>query len=122
VNREDRKKQLVAEGALHRAELFLAKDAIRSGMRPESLAHGAVQQLAATASAVLRNRGIGSLPVTGVQLQALLPLLMSGLSALAEKKSLRKAVLGVTLLAGIAGIAAAAISRNNGAMPPRQDR
>ncbi|RJF97161.1 hypothetical protein D3871_00395 [Noviherbaspirillum saxi] len=113
---------MIAEGALHRAELLLAKDTVRTGLRPVSLARSAVQQLTATASTSLRNRGVGSVLGTDSNLHALLPLLMSGLSALAEKKSLRKAMLGATLLLGAAGIAAAAMARRNGSAHSDQDR
>ena len=46
VKQEERKKQLIAQGALHRAEIMMAKDTVRTGLRPQALARGAAEQLA----------------------------------------------------------------------------
>lgn len=105
MNSADRKKQLIAQGAVYRAEVLHAKQMTHASLHPDSLARSALNQLAVIALSVFRNR-IGANPA-GAGMQALLPLLFSAASALSGKKSLLKRVLRGTLIAGGAAAAAA---------------
>jgi hypothetical protein len=115
MTQEERKKQLIAQGALHRAEIVMAKDSVRTGLRPDALARGAMQQLAISAYSAFRQQGSGSsagLPID--RLQTALPLLIaavSGLSRFASRKSVLKTLLGSILAAGVTAAVTAAVSR-----------
>lgn len=103
LNRSDRKKHLIAQGAIYRAEVMLAKQAVQDGLRPETIARNAVHQAMLVGLAALKTRNIGGLP--GINLQNLLPLAMSGVSALSKNKALVKVVLRGAVVAGsVAGV------------------
>lgn len=103
VNRTDRKKQLIAEGALYRAEVMLAKQEMQASLRPESIAKSALQQAALIGFAALKTRHIAGLP--GINLQTVLPLAMRGISALSKNKPLAKIILrGAIIAGGVAGL------------------
>ena len=103
LNRTDRKKQLIAEGAVYRAEVMFAKQAVQSSLRPETIARNALHHAILVGMAALKTRNIAGLP--GVNLQSLLPVAMSGISALSKNKALVKVVLRGAVIAGsVAGI------------------
>ncbi len=105
MNRADRKKQLIAQGAVYRAEVILAKQAMQVSLQPDSLAKSALHQIALAAFSLLKNRGAAALP--GVNLQTVVPLVMAGVSALSKRKDLVKPVLRGALVAGaVAGVVA----------------
>lgn len=108
MNREDRKKQLIAQGAVYRAEVLLAKETAAAGLRPDTLARSVLHQAAIAALAAFRG-GSGSLP--GVNLQTLLPIVMGGISALSKRKSLLKTIARGAVFAGAAAGVAALVSR-----------
>jgi hypothetical protein len=102
-NSADRKKNLIAQGALYRAEVLHATQMTRAGLRPDSLARGALQQLAGVALSMFSKRagGVG----LGSGAQALLPLLLSAAPVLLRNKSLWKpAWRGTLIAAGVAAI------------------
>jgi len=110
MNREQRKRQLIAQGAIYRAEVLLAKQAAEESLRPDTLARSVLQQGAAAVIAAFRGSngdGIGA----GVNLQTLLPLLMGGLSALSKHQSLLKTIVRGAAFAGTAASLAALVSR-----------
>ncbi|RZI44305.1 hypothetical protein EGT07_02450 [Herbaspirillum sp. HC18] len=109
MNREDRKKQLIAQGAVYRAEVLLAREAAEASLRPDSIARSVLQQAAILAIAVIRNRNIAGLP--GLNLQTLLPLVMTGVSALSRHRSLLKTILRGAALAGTAAGVAALVAK-----------
>jgi hypothetical protein len=112
VNQEERKKQLIAQGALYRAEIMMAKDAIRTGLRPQALVRGAIEQLAMSLYSAFRNQGGAGLPIG--RLQTALPLLItaaSGLMKFTSRKSFLKTVLSSILAAGVTAAVSAAVSR-----------
>jgi hypothetical protein len=118
VNRNERKKHLIAEGAIYRAEVMLSKQALQDSLQPESLARGALHQLALGALSMLARRG--GLP--GVKLQTLLPLAVTAIGALAKRKWLLKIVLRGAALAGVTAGVAVLVSRKkraqeDGSMP-----
>jgi hypothetical protein len=96
----DRKKMLIAQGALFRAEIMHAKEVTRAGLRPDSLARGALSHIGLAALAALKSRGGPS--VAGVNVQSLLPLVITGISLLSKNPSLKPALRG-----GLAAAAAA---------------
>lgn len=79
--RADRKKQLIAQGAIHRVELLLSRHTVQHSLQPESLARRALQHIPGVAFAAFRNRNLDGI---GINLQTMLPLLMSGVSVLAK--------------------------------------
>lgn len=110
----DRKKQLIAEGRLYRAELMIAKETVRAGLQPEALARNALTRLAVLAITAFRQRN-GALPA-GLNVPALLPLVISGVSALARKKPWWKGA----LIAGAVAGTVALIAKTKQAAPERQ--
>lgn len=115
MNRQDRKKQLIAEGAVYRAEILLSKQSAEASLRPDTLARSVLHQAAAAAITAFRGRNIAGLP--GVNLQTLLPLVMGGISALSKRKTLLKTVLRGAVVAGTAAGVAALISRKKKSQP-----
>ena len=103
MNRADRKKQLIAQGALHRAEIVLAQQAVHDSLHPDSLARSALRHLARGAASTFRKRKAGGLPI---DLPTMLPLLISGISALAKAKPrVKKGAFGIAIAVAAAGIA-----------------
>lgn len=103
LNRTDRKKHLIAQGAVYRAEVMFAKQEVKASLRPETIARNAVHHAMLVGLAALKSRNIAGMP--GMNLQNLLPLAMSGVSALSKNKALVKAVLRGAVIAGsVAGI------------------
>jgi uncharacterized membrane protein len=112
-NSADRKKKLIAQGALYRVEVLHATQMTRASLRPDALARGAFHQLQGVALSMFSKKtGIG----LGAGAQALLPLLLSAAPALLRKKSLWKPALRGTLVA--AAIAAATVFLSKEKTPP----
>ena len=111
-NAADRKKKLIAQGALYRVEVLHATQMTRASLRPDSLARGALHQLVGVALSIFSKKTGGGL---GAGVQTLLPLLLSAAPALLRKKSLWKSAWRGTFVA--AGIAATAVflSKKNAA-------
>ena len=105
VKSADRKRQLIAQGAVYRAEVLHAKQMTRAGLRPDSLARGALHQVAGVALSMIGKKA--GVNLAGAGAQTLLPLLLSAGSALLRKKSLLKPLLRGSLIAG--GVAAIAV-------------
>jgi len=103
MNREERKRQLIAQGAIYRAEVMLAKQAARASLRSGTLARSILHQ--AVGAAISAFRG-GSRPgLAGVNLQTLLPIIMGGISALSKRKSLLKTIArGAAVASAAAGV------------------
>lgn len=115
MNREDRKKQLIAQGAVYRAEVLLAKQATEDSLRPDTLARSVLHQAVAATVAAVRGGNLGGLP--GVNLRTLLPLIMGGISALSKRKSLLKTLMRGVAAAGTAAGVVALVSRKKKAKP-----
>lgn len=109
MNRQDRKRQLIAQGAVYRAEILLAKQAAEDSLRPDTLARSVLHQAAAALIAAFRGGNIAGLP--GMNLQTVLPIVMGGISALSKRKSLLKAVVRGTAVAGAAAGIVALVAR-----------
>ena len=119
MNREDRKKQLIAQGAVYRAEVLLAKEFAEAGLRPDTLARSVLHQVAAAAIAAFRG-GNGGVP--GVNLHTLLPIVMGGISALSKRKSLLKIAVRGAAVAGTAAGVAAHVARWKKSKQARQEQ
>lgn len=111
ANRSDRKKQLIAQGAIYRAEAMLAKQAVQESLKPEAMAKSALHQAMLIGMAALNARNIAGLP--GINLQRILPLLMGGVSALSQNKPLVKTVLrGAAVAGSVAGLVRLFMKKN----------
>jgi hypothetical protein len=103
VNRADRKKQLIAQGALHRAEIVLAQQTTQDSLHPDSLARNALRHLAFFALSTFRKRNVSGFPV---DIPTLLPLVMGGISALSKATPLvKKIAYGTAIASAAAGMA-----------------
>lgn len=110
MNRADRKKYLIAQGAVYRAEILLAKQDVQAGLQSQSLARSALQQVARVAFSFIGNRSNAGLP--GISLQTVLPLLTAAASALTKRKPFFKTILRSTLMAAAAAGIAALLAKN----------
>ncbi|HEY0844516.1 MAG TPA: hypothetical protein VGE12_04070 [Noviherbaspirillum sp.] len=106
LNRTERKKHLIAQGAIYRAEVMLARHEVKASLRPESIARNAVHHAVLVGLAALKARNLSGMPGLNLQnLQSLLPLAMSSVSALSKNKALVKVVLRGAIIAGsVAGV------------------
>ena len=109
MNNADRKRKLIAERRIWRAEVLHAKEAVQEGLRPDSMARRVLGQAAIAGLALLRGK-VG-LSLAGINVGTLLPLVVSGVSALARRKALVKPVLRGAALAGTVAAAAAFLFR-----------
>lgn len=106
----DRKRQLIAEGRVWRTEVLHSKEIVREGLRPDSMARRVLSQVAVAGLAALRAKGgIGGLP--GISLGTILPLVVSGVSALSKRKALIRPALRGAAIAGAAAAVAAFLFR-----------
>lgn len=105
MNRAERKKQLISQGALYRAQVVVARQFVHEGLEPRTFAKSALQQAAMTAFAAIGARSGSGL--SGLNLQAILPIATGLISALSKRKSLVKGVLRGAVVAGsVAGLVA----------------
>lgn len=112
---EEQKEKLIAQGAVFRAQVILAKDDVHAGLRPVLLAKGAIGHLAATAMTAFGGGAaarISHIPAPGINLSTLLPLFAAGMSAL-PKGLLKKAVM-LAAAAGAVGAAVALVRKKRG--------
>lgn len=100
-----RKKLLIAQGALYRLGLVESKNALRMNLQPDALAKSAFNGVVDTVSARL-GKGLSLRNIGDANLQAFLPLLISVISLLAKRKSLIKPLLiGAAAIVAAGGIA-----------------
>lgn len=108
----ERKKELIAQGAAFRAGILHSRRGVHASLQPEALASGAFNRIISTVSAVFQSeKGEDDAHGAGVDLQAILPLLLGGVSALSKMRSL-KPVLGGALILGVAGTVAAFVLKS----------
>jgi hypothetical protein len=112
-----RKAQLVAEGAAYRSGIGDATQAVKEGLRAQSLARNALGYFATIGFSLLKGRT----GVAGLGLQTALPLLMSGVAALNKKPRL-KFLLRSGLIAGTVGTLASIILKKKKAAVAAQER
>lgn len=119
MNREDRKRQLIAQGAVYRAEVLLAKQVAQDSLRPDTLARSVLHQAVGAAIAAFRGGNVAGLP--GLNLQTLLPIVMGAVSALSKRKSLLKTVVRGAAVAGTVASIVAMVSRKKKPKPEHTD-
>jgi hypothetical protein len=105
----DRKRQLIAEGRVYRAEALMAKEAVRVAMQPDALVRGVVGQAAMTGMSLLRSKeGFNAafqtgLPLAPSELASFVPIAMRVWDMLPKNRSaLRPGLLGAGVAAGVA--------------------
>ena len=91
--RLQRKRQLIAEGAVYRAGLALARRQAESEWQARS---AALHSASAAGSTLLRLLG------NGAMLKAIMPLLSGSLTALARKPRIRRLAVGTAIAAAVA--------------------
>jgi hypothetical protein len=102
----ERKRLLVAQGASYRAGITHARTSMRTSMSAESLAKSAMNHVAMGAMGAVTAFKSGAI-LKGANLQVILPLAMSVIARLSNKKHLVKPIAGGALVLG----AVAAIAR-----------
>lgn len=107
MNAAERKKHLIAQGAIYRAEVMLSKQALQASLQPDALARGALQQLTLGVMSVLGKRG----GIPRLDLQTVLPIAITALGALSKSKGMLKTLLRGVIVAGATAGAVALLSR-----------
>lgn len=111
MNRADRKKLLIAQGAAYRAEAYVAQQAVREALQPRALAAAALRHVARRS---FPHAGNGAGDRKPHALLGLLPLLGSVLPILSKHKpALKKWLRGALIVTATAGAAAAIVRQVN---------
>jgi hypothetical protein len=103
ISIEQRKKELIAQGVAFRARVIHAKNGVHAGLRPDTLSKDALHHIAMAVTAAFKNGSAAR--IAGANLSTVLPLVMTGISAL-SKRSLIKPVLRGVVVAGAAAAVA----------------
>ncbi len=104
----ERKQLLIAQGAALREQVVYCRELAHANMQPGALLKGALFPLAATAFTALRSGGGAA--SAGLNLQSILPLILTAASTL-SKKSFSKPALRTGLIIGTVAAAALLIAR-----------
>jgi hypothetical protein len=135
LSRAERKRLLIAQGAAFRNGVAQAGRVTQTSLRPDTLANGALGHLASTAMSWFGGAGKGKGAVTsatrvigtalaGLDVAAVLPLVLSGASALSKRFLLRRAMvkpaLYGALILGVAGATAVFLARRKKARAASQ--
>jgi hypothetical protein len=99
-----RKRKLLAEGAVYRAGLAASMQDVRHNLSADSLARRAAGFVATTALGMVKKRagiGIGG----GIGMQSLLPLAIEAFSLFSKKPYLKKMLRTAAIVAAVAGAA-----------------
>lgn len=108
MTHEERKRKVLAQGALYRLGVIEAREVVRENLSAESLAKGALSRVAGLATSFLGGgkavQAFKSLSGGGISLQAVTPLLMTGASLL-SKRWLRKPLLYGGIISAVGGLA-----------------
>lgn len=116
----ERKRRLIAQGALFRANSVQCKEALREGLRPQALVQGALgQALSAASGAIVSRDGQGGAP--RIDFEKVLPLALTGISALSKRKKLVKPALGTALALGAVGALTAYMGKRKSARGGTRD-
>lgn len=108
---DDRKKTLIEEGALYRSRLTESTRVVKTNLTPSVIAHHAVEHVTSVAHGAFNN----IFSVEGLKhggWQKLMPLALTGISAIVRRRALVKPVLGGTLIVALLGTAAVFAFRN----------
>lgn len=109
----ERKLRLLQEGAAFRAEMIRCRDVVKSNMNGGSLTKNLFGRIAGMAySMVAKHPGL----FNASRLQSLAPLLVTGVSLLSKKRSLRKSLVVGSILIAAVGAATYFSGRNHKAV------
>jgi hypothetical protein len=103
---ELRKQLLITQGAMFRSGIVGSKEAVMSGLRANTLAHGAIKQIGMAALSALRNS-----PSLAGSVSTLAPLLLGRLSGLWRQPNWKSVVRGVVVAGAVATAATILIKR-----------
>jgi len=109
LDRVARKKELIALGAMHRAELVLDREAIRAAAQPQVLGRSTLQYVAAHLLGAVQTRT--GLDLSRFDTATVLPLLATGASLLGGRASLLKLLMRAGPAAAVAAGAVALYRR-----------
>lgn len=109
LDRAVRKKELIALGAMHRAELVLEREAIRAAAQPQVLGRSAAQYVAGRLFGAVQART--GLDLSRFDAATVLPLLATGASLLGDRTSLLKLLMRAGPAAALAAGAVALYRR-----------
>jgi hypothetical protein len=113
----ERKRQLLQEGAVFRAEMIRCRDVVSSNMNGGSLTQSLFGRVAGMVySTIAKHPGL----FNASRLQSLAPLLVTGVSLL-SKRALRKSLIVGSILIGAVGAATYFSSRNNKAVDEEEE-
>lgn len=111
MTHEERKRKVLAQGALYRLGVMEAREVVRDNLSPESLAKGALSRVAHFATSFVGGgktmQSIKALSASGISLrslQSMTPLLMTGASLL-SRRWLRKPLMYGGIIAVVGGVA-----------------
>jgi hypothetical protein len=105
----ERKKSILAEGAIYRLGIMDAKQLISANLEANALAKSAMHQIGSAAYAAFRNGAL----LTGIKPQSILPLIITGVSALSRRSLLKPLLRGAVVLGTLAAVAVFAVKRKN---------
>jgi hypothetical protein len=115
-----RKKELIARGALHRAELLVARQALRESAQPQALGLSLLRHLTGRLSGAAADAA--SFDPSRLDLATLLPLAANGLSLLRGRSGLIRLLWRSGALTALAVAGTAFLRRRQGAKPaPGED-
>lgn len=111
MTHEERKRKVLAQGALYRLGVMEAREVVRENLSAESLAKGALSRVGHFAASLVGGgktvqsiKSIASTGLGGVNLKSVTPLLMTGASLL-SRRWLRKPLLMGSVIAAVGGLA-----------------
>jgi len=111
MTHEERKRKILAQGALYRLGVMEAREVVRENLSAESLAKGALSRVGHFAAslfgggrAVQSIKSLGAGGLGSLNLQTVTPLLMTGASLL-SRRWLRKPLMMGGVIAAVGGLA-----------------
>jgi hypothetical protein len=103
ISTEERKKELIAQGAAFRTQLIDAKNGVHAGLRPDTLSKGAMNHIAMAVIDAFKNGSAAR--IAGANLSTVLPLVVTGISALSKSSLLKPVMRGVVIAGAAAAVA-----------------
>lgn len=83
LDRAARKKELIALGAMRRAELVVERESLRAAVQPQVLGRVAMQRVADAALGVASRKT--GLPLAGIDVASVVPMVAAGISAFRKR-------------------------------------
>lgn len=110
MTHEERKRKVLAQGALYRLGVMEAREVVRHNLRPESLAKGALSRAAHFATSFFGGgktlqsiKSLAAVGLDGASLKSVTPLLLTGLS-LVPRRWLRKPLMYGGIISVVGGL------------------